>query len=395
MKNIYLFSILAVLILVFGCVQQADNAKLVSEDKTVKTIEPVVKQPDITPIIENKTTNSTPLVVPLVNDTAKNETKNETKVPELQKGVVDNYLQVTKYDPEKAWNGYTLIPDNHDTANPRIVEVNMQGEVVWEYILPAEFSGYTNPGFDAELLPNGNVQFVVARKGIFEVDKSGNILWEYRTGKISHDADRLPNGNILFGFGAEDKSTDAQVTEITPSGKVVWTWYAKDHYNTLSYNKIYDQGWTHTNAVLRMDNGDTLISPRNFNLLVEVDASGNVVKEIGKGLMYYQHDPVFLADGNLLFANHVEPNEILEINPNTNEVLWNYTINSTYLQPARDANRLPNGNTLITGTGAILEVTPDKEVVWSLKLSNIALTRQTAASNGFYKAERVDRIVGE
>ncbi|MFA4980802.1 MAG: hypothetical protein WC589_25050, partial [Sphingobacterium sp.] len=65
------------------------------------------------------------------------------------------------------------------------------------------------------------------------------------------------------------------------------------------------------------------------------------------------------------------------------------------LQPARDANRLPNGNTLITGTSAIIEVTPGGEIVWSLKLKNIEFTKKTAPQKGFYKAERIEKIVGD
>ena len=35
--------------------------------------------------------------------------------------------------PGKAFQGTTLFADNHDTSKPRIVEVNMLGEVTWEY----------------------------------------------------------------------------------------------------------------------------------------------------------------------------------------------------------------------------------------------------------------------
>lgn len=389
MKYAYLLAVLVVFVLFFGCIQQT-VAPDAAPDKQNET----KQKTNQTQIIDNKSTNYTDnssTTIPPENLTTKNESK---KIKELQKGVVDPYFEVDKYDPDKAWIGYTLFADNHDTTHPRVVEVNMQGEVVWEYKLPAEFSGYTNPGFDVELLSNNNIQIVVPRKGIFEIDKSGNIVWEYRTEKISHDADRLPNGNILFVFGNEDEKEDAQTKEITPNGELVWSWYAKNEFDTPEYSGIYNQGWTHTNGALRMDNGDTLISPRNFDMLVEVDKTGKIVKTIGKGLMKKQHDPVILPNGNILFANHDEPNEILEIKPDTNEIIWKFTIPSTYLQPARDANRLPNGNTLITGTSAILEVTPDGEVVWRLKLKNIELTKKTAAQNGFYKAERIDDLIG-
>ncbi|MFC1992002.1 hypothetical protein ACFLVC_04715, partial [Chloroflexota bacterium] len=57
--------------------------------------------------------------------------------------------------------------------------------------------------------------------------------------------------------------------------------------------------------------------------------------------------------------------------------------------PVRDANRLPNGNTLITGTTKIVEVTPEKETVWQLTLKGVT----SIGPRPFYKADRkADRI---
>ena len=55
---------------------------------------------------------------------------------------------------------------------------------------------------------------------------------------------------------------------------------------------------------------------------------------------------------------------------------------------ARDTNRLPNGNTLIIGLTAIVEVTPEGEIVWQLTLG-VTLDPSRAAGLGFYKAERI------
>jgi len=47
----------------------------------------------------------------------------------MQRGAVDPDLVVEKYDKGKAMDGTTLFPDNHNIDEPRIVEVNMLGEV--------------------------------------------------------------------------------------------------------------------------------------------------------------------------------------------------------------------------------------------------------------------------
>ena len=126
-------------------------------------------------------------------------------------GRVDVNIYVDKYDRDKAYNGTTLLPDHHDPQNTRVVEVNMEGKIVWEYVLPGHLRRYTNPGFDAELLPNGNILILLPRKGLYEINRNGDTVWSHWDRKVSHDADRLPNGNTIYVFGAADQINDAQV----------------------------------------------------------------------------------------------------------------------------------------------------------------------------------------
>jgi hypothetical protein len=308
----------------------------------------------------------------------------------MPRGTLDPEIYVDVYHSDRAWAGTTLLPDNHNIERPRIIEVNMLGEVIWEYVLPGNLKQYTNPGFDVEPLPNNNILFVLPGKGVYEIDRDGDIVWSYLDSKVSHDADRLPNGNTLVVFGNEDQISDAQVKEVNPKGGIVWAWYARDHFNKAPYKDIYDQGWTHTNAVLRMQNGNTLISPRNFNFLVEVDPQGAVVRTIGEGILKKQHDPEILPNGNILLANHRKPHSAVEIDSKTGRIVWQYAMPERSTWPVRDANRLPNGNTLITGATKIVEVTPEGEVAWQLILKGVTIGREDAAGLGFYKAERIN-----
>jgi hypothetical protein len=58
---------------------------------------------------------------------------------------------------------------------------------------------------------------------------------------------------------------------------------------------------------------------------------------------------------------------IIEFDPITFDIIWEYTDNNFYCNVMGAAQRLPNGNTLITNSvdGEILEVNSDKEIVWS------------------------------
>lgn len=296
--------------------------------------------------------------------------------------------------PEKTYLGTTLLPDNHVLGRPRVIEVNMLGEIVWEWQVPQNLARYTNPGFDVEPLPNQKVLIELPQYGILEIDRQGKVLWSYLTAKVSHDADRLPNGNTLFVYGAGDQKGDAQVMEVNPRGEIVWTWYARDHFDKPPYSTIFTEGWTHTNAVQRLPSGNTLISLRNFNLVAEVAPSGSVVRTLGEGILDEPHDPVLLPNGNLLSASHnsldrSKPQWALEMEPGTGKVVWQFPMPRMDSWPVRDANRLPNGNTLVTGANRIVEVTPGGEVVWLLALKVTFSVPQDAAGLGFYKAERI------
>jgi len=318
------------------------------------------------------------------------ENKTKLILEKMKRGTVDSSFIVPIYDAEKAYDGTTLLPDNHDLSNPRIIEVNMLGEVIWEYKLPSNMKQYTNPGFDAEMLENGNILFTLPKKGVYEINRAGQIVWSYANTKVSHDADRLPNGNTLIVYGAFDTKEDAQAKEVNPAGKVVWSYYAKDYFGSNpAYKDISQEGWTHTNAATRLANGNTMVSLRNFNLLAEVDSQGKVVRTIESSEFVAQHDPAYLPNGNILFATHTVPQMAVEMDANKT-VVWRFAVKEKKAWPVRDANRLPNGNTLVTASDRILEITPDGEIVWEFALNGITFTSQMEyASRGFYKAERL------
>jgi hypothetical protein len=311
----------------------------------------------------------------------------KTRAFTYKQPIIDPDIYVDMYNPDLAWNGSTLLADYHRLERPRIIEVNMEGEIIWEYLLPKNLRRYTNPGFDVEWLPNNNILFVLPRKGVYEINRNGDIVWSYLDRKVSHDADRLANGNTLVVWGGGDELSDAQVKEINLKGEIVWAWYAKDHFYKPPYKDISHEGWTHVNAVSRLSDGNTLISLRNFHLTVEVDAQGSVVwscswKSLGKN----PHEPEILPNGNMLIALR-RPHRVMEINRETEDIVWEYR--ESGLKTIRDADRLPNGNTLIVGRTKVLEVTRDREVVWQLRVKGVSREKKDKG-RWFYKAERIE-----
>ena len=310
----------------------------------------------------------------------------------IHKGIPVPDIRVDVYQPDKTWQGTTLFADNHNPEKPRILEVNMLGEIIWEYQVPQNLRKYTNPGFDAEWLSNDNILFVLPRNGVYEINRDGNVIWSYLQPKVSHDADRLSNNNTLMAWGGGDKKQDTQVREVNPAGETVWAWRAMEHFDQSPYSDIYRKGWTHTNAVSRLENGHTIISPRNFDLLVETDVQGNVVRTIGEGIFQGVHDPEVLPNGNILLANLTRPNRVIEYDPESASIVWQSRNFPQAYSPIRDADRLPNGNTLITAVNRIVEITPDGTLAWRLLMENINFqTKSDRPRLGLYKAERITK----
>lgn len=307
-------------------------------------------------------------------------------------------------DQARTFKGTTLFAETKDQTHPRLVEVDMNGAVVWEYSIPKNIvrGGHPGQAMDVEWLPaTDTILFVMPFKGIFEVNRDKEIIWEYRTKRVSHDADRLPNGNTLFSFAWESQS-DAQVTEITPNGDVVWQWFAKDHIDPALRRypgPVKKDGFCHVNGVIRLDNGLTRISLRNFNTVVEVDGNGDITwllntMKNGREVRNV-HDPRTLPNGNIILSTHA-PQVIIEVTRDKRPVNKR---RDRAIHLVRSHQILPNGNILITDADKIMELTPNlRETVWQLSKVGVDMSKlRTKGAKvkgnpreiGFYKAERI------
>ena len=312
----------------------------------------------------------------------------------IPSGTTDPDFIIEKYQPGKTWNGTTLFADYHKPDAPRIVEVNMNGEIIWQYKIPDNLKRYLHPGFDVQLLPNNHIMYILPGNGVYEIDRNGNVVWSYLDSQASHDVDRLPNGNTLINRGNDDTKDTAQVIEVDQQGKIVWSWYAKGTYDKPPYSSISNDGWTHINAVTRLPNGNTWVDLRNFNITAEVNPQGTIVWQydwspIGQN----PHEPELQPNGNILVNLHPQPIQIVEINPKTSKIVWRYRIdgNPTFHPETRDADRLPNGNTLINNGFRLIEVTPSQEIVWQLTVKSLTELPTTDETHRLYlyKSERI------
>jgi len=148
-------------------------------------------------------------------------------------------LYVDIYDEQKAYNGLTYFADSHAPRAPRIVAVNMLGDITWQYAVPDYLRQFTNPGFDVEVLTNNHIVVCLQNNSpyqVVEIDKTSHeLVWTYaRNGlRTARDCDRLPNGNTLM-VGVLEPAQDSVIFEVTAEGEIVWQLKIKDAPATRS-----------------------------------------------------------------------------------------------------------------------------------------------------------------
>jgi hypothetical protein len=302
-------------------------------------------------------------------------------------------MVVKNYNPDLAFSGTTLFGLNKKTDERAIIEVDMNGNIIWDYVVPASMSKSNkhNELMDVKRLPGGNTLFNIRGSGIYEINTLGEIVWKHLDKYATHDADRLGNGNTIYLRGWAEKG-EPQVVEVNSAGEVVWQWDGLEEYDIEPFSDVFEEGWIHPNAVTRLENGNTLIGLRNFDMLVEVDKEGKTVWSqkflCEKGRTWRRrgvdglhdgdhlegcnlHEPEIQTNGNILVASH-SPWTTYEITRD-GEVVWEADHRDVgFTSPrSRDVDRLPNGNTLIQVDNVLYELTHDKQIVWQLEFPEI------------------------
>ena len=394
----------------------------------------------------------------------------------------------TIYDPDRAWNGFTVLSPLGTQA---VLVIDMNGTVV------KRWDGFNNSaGGPARVLPGGHV---IAASGarpphqesleLIQRDFDGKVVWQFNRGeqiktpqgmvwsaRQHHDwqRDDFPAGyyspeynpstaartTLILAHAermqpkvADVMLGDDRLIEVNPSGEIVWEWMAGDHIDEMgfmpdaravikaaaAFNKARGSfDWLHVNSATYLgpnqwfDGGDArfapnhvIISSREASIIAIVARDGSIVWRMGPDFsaspelrairqIIGQHHPHLIPKGlpgagNLLvfdnggssgygFASPIAPegrgafqratSRVLEINPVTLQRVWSYTNPRFFSTNISGAQRLPNGNTLVTAGagGRMFEVTRDGAIVWEFMFPMFSGANQ---SNAVYRAYRV------
>ncbi len=297
--------------------------------------------------------------------------------PSLQRGTVTSTADDTTV---VSVQGFTFRASTNDKKPARLVAAGERGLTEWVYNSSAGKNAWF---FDVDPLPNGNLLVVSPRAGetlIYELNpETRERVWQERFPfEDTHDADMLSEDELVISHmrawdGENGTSADEIVVYNLTTDEVTWRWQYRDHFPADTDGGM-NADWSHSNDVDALGDGRLLLSPRNFDQAVIVDMeTKNITMRLGSdddhSVLNEQHNPDFMVsdDGTptMLVADSGN-NRVVEYAYEDGEWVRTWTIGQNTLNWPRDADRLPNGNTLITDTlnHRILEVTPQGEVVW-------------------------------
>ena len=256
----------------------------------------------------------------------------------------------------------------------RLVAVGPRGEVEWVH----DGSGFDATWFyDVDPLDNGNLLVTATAEGetlVYELDPdTQERVWTERLPiSDTHDVDLINGDQLLVAnMRVPDKGDRIFVHNVT-TNQTVWEWRFADHYPESVGGPSHD--WTHVNDIDKIGEGEYLVSPRNFDQVIVVNRSTDEIDtKLGSDddhdTLYEQHNPQYLEseDGTptVLVADS-ENDRIVEYAKEGGEWTRTWNLGTKGLSWPRDADRLPNGNTLVVDTmnQRVFETTPEGEVVW-------------------------------
>jgi hypothetical protein len=321
----------------------------------------------------------------------------ETTSISIQKRIDSGNINPTQsISPDEEMTVITTqgVPAVHEPAE--IVAVDTKGEIVYyndtytQYVDvdPVPGTKYTVEYIAAKGLPSNvcNGIKVTGSACYRNVIERVNLT----TGKVTrvyaqlasgawHDSDRINATHVVVA----DIARDRVLIINTKTDSVEWVWDVARAFSKDSGGSPSD--WTHMNDVQYLDDGRIMVSLRNQDQVVFLDPSkppNQVLLEnwtLGEdnnhSVLYEQHNPDYISaemGGPAILIADSENNRIVEYHRTANgtwELAWKWR--DLRLQWPRDADRLPNGNTLITDShgNRVLELTSQEKITWVAKIS--------------------------
>ena len=166
----------------------------------------------------------------------------------------------------------------------------------------------------------------------------------------------------------------------TRDDSIVWEWYFDEHYSRDAGGQGGD--WTHVNDVEVLPDGRIMLSPRNMDEVIfleerngeyAVDEDWTLGEDDNYDILYEQHNADYIPreyGGPAVIVADSENARAVEFQRVDGEWVQSWSWRDVRLKWPRDADRLPNGNTLIVDSNGnrLVELNASDDVVWSANL---------------------------
>lgn len=286
-------------------------------------------------------------------------------------------------------------------------QMSPDGQVLWEF---NDWDGDSaRQHHDFQFAGGNPVGYYVPDMDMIGPAAGGNMLvLSYLTHKRSEQDIR--KGRLI----------DSVLYDIDASGNLLWQWHAIDHIDEMGFSEsalkdlergILESDWLHLNTASYIgpnkwysEQGDERFHPDNIMIgspnarwiAIISKVTGDIVWRLGPDYspgnpgadfngLNFSHAAHIIPEGlpgagNLLVFDNGKASgygdqhargrrsRTLEINPIDFSVVWEFK-HPRSSPIMGNVQRLPNGNTFITEgvSGVMLEVTPEKEVVWQAR----------------------------
>ncbi len=246
----------------------------------------------------------------------------------------------------------------------RLIEVSWDGKIVWEWIASAHIDEL---GFDEdarEAIRSG-ADFN-ARRGSYDWLHINSATYVGPNHWFDDGDKRFAPDNVIIS------SRQASfVAIVARDGSIAWR-IGPDFRDSDALRKIRQ-----------------IIGQHHAHLIPKgLPGAGNLLVFDNGGASGYGAGTPVAPNGSGIFAR--ANSRVLEINPVTLELVWSYVApGQFYSSNISSAQRLPNGNTLITegAPGRVFEVTADGKIVW--EYMSPFFGDGPRRSNAVYRAYRV------
>ena len=336
----------------------------------------------------------------------------------------ESKIGTIKYNREKSWKGFNLDEESlidmegnlvHSWPGKGRVKILEDGNILatnWENSAIGKYTWGNVKVWEREdilmhhdialtydntiLVPTKEVIEYKGRKVEFDVivelDQNGNTISEWSSWDNFDDLKRFHEPSVL------DRG-DSQEVERNEARTKMWggeyDYYHLNSIQVLPDNKlgIKDKRFKKGNWLIHLNNREvTLILDKvSKKVTWSLDVPGGA------------HMPRMLENGNILiFENGRQRkySKVVELDPLTKEAVWSYQADppeSFYSHAWGSAQRLPNGNTLISeaASGRAFEITKKGETVWEWFTSRKNKEGKRAITYRVirYPTEKIEKII--